>query len=87
MSKALGESWCPRSRQSLDELLVEATTRFSLSPDQIRSASRERHLAAARAWIAHEAVRLGIATICEVARHLRRHEASIRGLMRRHPGE
>jgi REP element-mobilizing transposase RayT len=85
MEKALGESWRPRSRKSLDELVTEAAVRFSLSIDQIRSASRARRLTMARAWIAHQAVTLRIASICDVARYLGRHEASIRGLMRRHP--
>jgi REP element-mobilizing transposase RayT len=87
MRKVLGGSWVPGSRMTLEELVLEAAHRFALPIDQIRSESRGRYLAIARAWIAHRAVKLGIASICQVARYLGRHESSIRGVMRRHPAD
>jgi len=78
------QSYTPRSMSSLDELVTETCARFAIDAQRLQSTSKDRGVASARAWLAHQAVNLRIATICEVARRLNRHEASIRGLMRRH---
>lgn len=74
-------------RPSLDRLIAEASRYFGVSPTDVTSANRARKFAVARAWIAHRATQEGIASICAIARRLQRHEASVRGLMRRHPRE
>lgn len=73
------------SSLTIDELIADASEHFGVSPHDVTSPNRGRQLAVARAWIAHRATREGVASICEVARRLQRHEASVRGLMRRHP--
>ena len=81
----LRQSYTAPSVHSFDELVAEACTRFSIDQQRLQSAGKERAAASARAWLAHQAVESRVATICEVARRLNRHEASIRGLMRRYP--
>ena len=83
MRRVYGE-YVPRPLDSMDELLSAACARFIVLRDELLSSRKSRRLAQARAWLAHEAVAHGLASICEVARLLNRHEASIRGLLRRH---
>ena len=78
------QSHTVRSMRSLDDLMAEACTRFAIDQQRLQSPGKERAGASARAWLAHQAVALRVATICEVARRLDRHESSIRGLMRRY---
>ena len=83
-------TWPPRSirpRVSFDELLLEVAERFSVRAEDLSCPSRARRLAAARAWLARCALDQAGASICEVARRLNRSEASIRGLLGRHPPE
>ncbi|HEX9707151.1 MAG TPA: transposase [Steroidobacteraceae bacterium] len=76
----------PRSRwNSLDELVTECGLRFGCSPELLASPSKLPGLAAARAWLSHEAVGGGLTTICAVARRLNRCESAIRQLMVRYP--
>lgn len=81
--RVLGMADNPRT--SLEKLIAEAARHFGVSPHEITSPCRGRKLAVARAWIAHCAVGQGIANVCDIAKSLKRHEASVRGLMRRHP--
>lgn len=74
-----------RSRTSLEALIAEAARHFGVSAPEITSPCRGRNLAVARAWVAHRALGEGIANVCGIAKSLKRHEASVRGLMRRHP--
>jgi putative transposase len=82
--KKYRQAEAPRAKRPLQELVSEACAKFSLDLERLQSSSKERTVTAARAWLAHQAVASRSATICEVARCLNRHEASIRGLMRRH---
>ena len=82
--KLLGASWRPKSRKTLDHLIDEAADRFSISLEALRSPSRQRHLAKARAWIAHEAISLRIASLSQVARLFQRDESSLREAVRRY---
>jgi chromosomal replication initiation ATPase DnaA len=68
----------------MPQLLEEATHRFSVSMEALLSPSRQRHLAKARAWIAHEAISLRIASLSEIARLLQRDESSLREAVQRH---
>lgn len=74
-------------RVSLDALPLEVAERFSVRTEDLWCPSRARHLAAARAWFARRALDQGGVSICEVARRLNRNEASVRGLLERHPPE
>jgi REP element-mobilizing transposase RayT len=75
----------PGSRRNLDELLRECAERFRITPDDLSSPSRLRHLARARAWLAHRAVAERAASVSELARRLGRSEAALRQVMARHP--
>lgn len=74
-----------RSRGSFPELLQECARKFGLSTEVITSQSRSRGLTAARAWLYHEVVARGVGSISEIARHCRRSESAVRGLMLRYP--
>ena len=82
--KLLGDSWLPRSRKTLHQLIDDAAHKFSISHEALLSPSRQRHLAKARAWIAHEAISLRIASLSQVARLLQRDESSLREAVRRY---
>jgi putative transposase len=69
---------------TLDELIKQAGRWFYVEPADLVSASRDRRLSRARAWVAHEAVAQRIATTAQVARALRRDESTIRELVARH---
>jgi len=86
VAKVRGQTAKHRSRvRSLDELVIECGVRFGYSPELLVSHNKTRGLAAARAWISHEAVAARVATICAVARRLDRCESAIRQLMARYP--
>ena len=70
---------------TLEELVLECSNRFNLNIAEISGSSRSRDKAAARAWLAHEALIRGVASASVVARRLKRSEAALRGLMSRHP--
>ncbi|MGH8863589.1 MAG: hypothetical protein ACREVZ_02920, partial [Burkholderiales bacterium] len=71
-------------RHRLEELVRQCSERFEITPEKLASPSRAPTLAAARAWIGHEALAGRIASISEVARRLGRSESTIRYLMSRH---
>lgn len=74
----------PAAARTLDDLFDECTRKFQYSRALLVSVSRDRRLSSARAWIAREAASSGIATVSAIAREMRRSEAAIRQLMRRH---
>lgn len=86
-ARVAARQWKPRSRKTLDELVIECSKRFGVSPELLSSPRKYRKLAAARAWVAHEAIAGQIASICGVARRFARSESSIRELMSRYPHE
>lgn len=85
VAAALNSEYRPRPHKTLDDLILECCQRFQVAPDLLVSPSRARHLAPARAWLAHEAVAGRVASICELARRLDRNESAIRQVMSRHP--
>ena len=64
--------------QDAPNLVDEACQQSSITQDALLSSSSQRHLIEARAWIAHHAITLRIASLCEVARHFHRTEAGLR---------
>lgn len=84
LAKLLGRSWQPRSDKSLADLIDEACQQFSVSRQALVSASRHRHITHVRAWIAHQAVTLRVASLSEVARSFGRTEASLRESVKHH---
>ncbi len=74
-----------RASSTIEDLLIECSRIFKVTPDAIVSSSRSRHLVPARAWLAHEVVTRGVASTSSLARRLGRSESAIRGLMTRHP--
>jgi len=83
-SRLLGAEWQPRSRKTLDDLANDACQRFSVSRQELLSRRRQREPTKARSWIAHEAIRLHIASLCAVARYLQRSESSLRESVKRY---
>ena len=82
--KLRGASWQPKSRKTPQQLIDDAVCRLSISRDVLLSPSRQGHLAKARAWIAHEAISLRIASLSQVARLLQRDESSLRETVQRY---
>src|SRR6185295_6439746 len=81
--RMFGPDWGPKSRKSLDQLVSEACVHFGLTTEELKSASLVARIVAARAWITHEAVTGGIASISAVGRHLGRDESSLRRALRK----
>lgn len=79
----LGAEWRPRSRSSLEQLVAEACRHFCVTVPQLRSASREPKVIAARAWVANEAIRGRVTTVASVAREFNRDESSLRRAWRK----
>ena len=71
------------SRVTLDSLLAEACKRFNLDRLQLKGVGRNPTIAAARAWIASEATRRGVATLAAIARELGCDRNTLRLAMRR----
>ncbi len=78
VGRLLNESWRPRSRVTLAELIAQACQQLDVTAQALQSRSRNRKLTQARAWIAHQATTHRIASIAEVARTFNRNEASLR---------
>jgi putative transposase len=88
LARVLAEAWRPRSRKTLQQLAEEACQPFSVDLVLLQSGARQRHLTAVRAWIAHQALKQRIGSVCEVARFLNRSESALREcLLRHHPPE
>ncbi len=83
-AKVLGDSWRPRSRKTLEQLIDEACLQFAITESALLSPSVQRHLTRARAWIAHQAITLRIASLSAVARHFNRSEAALRQSIKLH---
>jgi putative transposase len=75
----------PAAARSLDQLLEDCCNRFRVPRAELVSPRIGRHLAKARAWLAHQATRAGIASNTDVARLLGRSEGAIRQAMQRYP--
>jgi hypothetical protein len=84
LSKVLGESWKPRSHRKLEDLVLEACQRFDVTPQALIATTRQRHITRVRAWVAHQALTLRIASLSEVARSFHRSESSLRESVRLH---
>lgn len=82
--KLLGATWHPRSSKTLTDLIIEACQQFSVAEDALLSSGSQRHLTKVRAWIAHQAIILRIASLSAVARHFHRTEAALRQSVKRH---
>jgi hypothetical protein len=74
----------PCIRQSLDDLIAEACSRFEVDEARLASPVHDSYLAKVRAWVGFQAGKRGIATLSAVARALRRDEATLRYAMRRY---
>lgn len=82
--RMLGTAWKPKSRRTLEDLVVEACGQFSVTVDDLRSPSRRHALVKARAWVAHQAIVGRVISLAAVARFFERDESSIRHGVERH---
>jgi hypothetical protein len=82
--RMLGESWKPRSRRSLEDLVQQACERFGVGKLELESSRRSALLVKARAWIVQNAVEGRICSIATVARVLNRDESTLRHALQRY---
>jgi putative transposase len=82
--RVLGPAWRPTSNRTVEQIAGQACEQFAVTLEQLRSASRERHLTRARAWITHETVSGRVASIAAIARFLDHDESSLRSAAKRH---
>ena len=82
--RMLGESWKPRSRRSLEDLVSDACELFGVRKTELQSSRRSASLVKARAWIVEKAVAGRICSIASVARLLNRDESTLRHALQRH---
>jgi hypothetical protein len=72
------------SGKTLIELIEAACRDFSITQRALSSPSRHRRITRARAWVAHQAVTLGVASLSEVARAFDRGESTLRESVKYH---
>ena len=84
LARLLMEPWRPQSRKTLQQIIDEACLTFSVDIDDLLSSGRQRHLTRTRAWIAQQALKQRVASICEVARALNRSESALRECLLHH---
>ncbi len=82
--RLLGAAWQPRSRKTLTELIDQACKQFDVTQAALSSASSQRQLTRARAWVAHQAILLRVASLSSVARHFHRTEGALRQSVKLH---
>lgn len=83
-AKLLGAAWQPRSRKTIADIVAEACRKFDVDESSLRSPSANRELTKARAWVAHQALTLRVASLSAVARVFQRRESSLRECVKRH---
>jgi putative transposase len=83
-AKPLGEAWRPKSRKELSTIISEACERFAVTEQALISPGTQRQLTKARAWIAHQAITLRIASLAAVARRFNRTEGALRQSVKLH---
>lgn len=72
---------------SAEALIAEACRRFEVTPERLRSPSRDRYLVQVRAWVAHQAIEREVLPLASVARALCRDESTLRQLVKSHAQE
>jgi len=75
-----------RSGRTLESLIAEGCDRFGLCREDLESDRRTAQISRARAWIAHRAIKLRIATVTKIARSTNCDPKTIRNALRR-PGD
>jgi putative transposase len=87
LANVLKLSWKPKSHKTLDMLVAEACEQVGTTLAELQSTRRHPTLARARAWVAHQATTMRIASIAHVARLFGRDESTVRESMRRYFGQ
>ena len=85
--RVLGDNWKPRPVAALQRVIDDARERFGVTEVELQSSSRLINIARARAWIADEALRAGIASVSSLARYFNRDASSIRQALQRRRSE
>lgn len=78
VANLLGAAWRPKSRTTLEDLLVEACLKFEITREALTSPSRHRVATRARAWVGYQAITLRISSLAQVAHAFDRDESSLR---------
>jgi putative transposase len=76
--RVLGENWKPRSDAELQQVIDDACVKFGVTETELRSPSRLKKAAQARAWIMEQARRAEIASVASLAHYFNRDASSIR---------
>jgi chromosomal replication initiation ATPase DnaA len=71
-------AWRPKSRKTLDEVVMDVCAQFAVTEEQLQARSANRRFAQARACIANRCIDGRIASLAEVARRFRRDESTLR---------
>jgi len=77
-------SWRPRSRESIDQVIVRVCREQSVSIEELYSRSRKPAVTRARVQVARTCLEGRIASLSEVAQKLGRHESTLRESMEIH---
>jgi len=80
----LKHAWQPKSTITIEELMISACQQFCVSRDQLISLNRQRKLAHARAWVAHQAITLRLCSLSHIARLFGCTKAALRQTVKRH---
>jgi hypothetical protein len=85
--RVLGDNWMPRPGSAFHKVIDDACARFGVTEAELQSSSRLSNIARARAWMAHEALGAGIASVSSLACYFNRDASSIRQALQRHRSE
>jgi putative transposase len=84
LATLLNESWKPKPRKTVEQLVTEACSHFSITREQLISPSRNRQITKACASVAHQALLLQVSSLSAVSRLFGRSESSLRESVRLH---
>lgn len=82
--RVLGDNWKPRPDAAFQRMIDDACIRFAVTEIELQSSSRLATIRRARAWIADEALRAGVASVSSLASYFNRDSSSIRQALQRH---
>jgi hypothetical protein len=74
----------PWSPITLEQLAEDVCSEYGVTVDLLRSSLKHRPISSLRAEFAHRALSQHIATLCQIARFLRRNPSSVTRLLERH---
>jgi putative transposase len=83
-ARVLQSAWRPKSRKTLDEVVIAVCTQFAVTQEQLQARGANRRFAQARACIASRCIDERITSLAEVARRFGRDESTLRESIERY---